>query len=62
MAKHFGLAHSCGSDFHGVGTEDYDLGHYPFTDVSALKPVWDLLESRIMRPYSDAASAVGASS
>ena len=62
MAKQFGLAHSCGSDFHGVGNEDYDLGHYPFTDVSALKPVWDLLESRIMRPYSDAASAVGASS
>ena len=49
LAQQFGLAHSCGSDFHGVGNDDYDLGHYPFMNLSALPPVWDLLQARIVR-------------
>jgi hypothetical protein len=48
LAQQFGLAHSCGSDFHGVGHEDYDLGHYPFIKLSGLTPVWDLLTTRIL--------------
>lgn len=49
MAQEFGLAHSCGSDFHGVGNDDYDLGHYPYISTKGLRPVWDLLEPRILR-------------
>jgi hypothetical protein len=47
MARQFGLAHSCGSDFHGVGNDDYDLGHYPHTVLKGIAPVWDLLPTRI---------------
>ena len=48
LAKQFGLAHSCGSDFHGVGNEDYDLGHYPYISLKGIAPVWDLLQTRIL--------------
>lgn len=48
MARQYGLAHSCGSDFHGVGHEDYDLGHYPYIGLADLPPVWNLLQERIV--------------
>ncbi len=48
MARQLGLAHSCGSDFHGVGNDYYDLGHYPHISTQGLRPVWDLLQSRIV--------------
>lgn len=48
VAKQLGLAHSCGSDFHGVGREDYDLGHYPYISTQGIAPVWDLLQTRIL--------------
>ncbi len=47
LARQFGLAHSCGSDFHGVGNDDYDLGSYPYISTTGIAPVWDLLADRI---------------
>jgi hypothetical protein len=57
LARQFGLAHSCGSDFHGVGNDDYDLGSYPSMNLKTLPPVWDLLHSRIVRAHGAGAEA-----
>ncbi len=45
-AKEFGLAASRGSDFHSPDESRIDLGTLPFLPGD-LKPVWELLESRI---------------
>ena len=45
-AKEFGLAASRGSDFHSPTESRIDLGSLPFLP-GGLKPVWELIESRI---------------
>lgn len=45
-ARDYGLAASCGSDFHGPGESPIDLGHLPPLP-RGLTPVWDLLREHI---------------
>lgn len=48
LARERGLAHSCGSDFHGI-KPDEALGRYPRLNVADITPVWALLPERIQR-------------
>lgn len=49
MAKEFDLYASRGSDFHSPDESHTDLGALPYLP-GQLKPVWEGLESRIIRP------------
>lgn len=49
MAKEFDLYASRGSDFHSPDESHTDLGALPYLP-GQLKPVWEALESRIIRP------------
>ncbi|WP_046111566.1 3',5'-nucleoside bisphosphate phosphatase [Aquincola tertiaricarbonis] len=50
MAKEFDLYASRGSDFHSPDESHTDLGALPFLP-GQLKPVWEALEGRILRPH-----------
>jgi predicted metal-dependent phosphoesterase TrpH len=49
LAQEFGLLASRGSDFHSPDESHTDLGRLPFLS-GTLKPVWEALEHRILRP------------
>ncbi len=49
MALELGLAASRGSDFHSPTESRIDLGTLPWL-AGTLKPVWELLDDRIVRP------------
>lgn len=49
MAKEFDLYASRGSDFHSPDESHTDLGALPFLP-GQLKPVWEALEGRVLRP------------
>lgn len=48
LARELGLAASRGSDFHSPQESKIDLGRLP-PDPPGLRPVWDLLQDRIVR-------------
>ena len=48
LAREFGLAASCGSDFHSPEESHADLGSLPPLPAG-LTPVWELLQERILR-------------
>jgi len=49
MAQEFDLLASRGSDFHAPAESRTDLGALPWLP-GQLRPVWEAIESRVLRP------------